>query len=125
MNLRSIKDVKNNLVVIFGIDKLIGKLDDEHKDALFDVIQNQKEVLKINFLLIDTPLAFKPYEYEDWYKAGFDSSNGIWVGMGAGNQYTINLSSTPSYINTITNDYAVVSKNGIPVVVKLINEIKN
>ena len=122
MNLRSIKTVTNNLIVIIGIEKFMNKLDDEHKEIIKNIMIHQKEVQKVNFLIIDTVNIIKKYEYEDWYKESVVNDNGIWIGMGVNNQYSIKMNSQPSSLNTIENDYAVVVKNGMPAVVKLINE---
>lgn len=124
MNLRSIKDMKNNLVVIIGISKFYNALDDEHKEMFTNILNSQKELLKINFVFIDTLGSVKKHEYEDWYKNNVDTNNGIWIGEGITSQYTIKLNIQPSGINLIENDYGVIVKNGIPTVVKFINEIK-
>ena len=124
MNLRSINNIKNSLVVIIGLDKFLNKLDDNHKKVFMEILDNQREALKINFVFIDIPSSYKKYEYEEWYKNNINNSEGIWIGPGVTNQYTIKLSIQPSGISTIDNDYIIVVKNGIPTIVKSINEIK-
>lgn len=124
MNLKSISAVNRNCIVILGIEKFLNKLDDEHKEMFTKILKNQKEVLKLTFIFIDIPAAFKKYEYEEWYKECINSNDGIWIGSGITSQYTIKLSTQPNKINTIENDYAVVVKNGIPSIVKIVNEIK-
>ena len=123
MNLRSIKAVKNNLVIIIGIDKFLNRLDDQHKETFMSVVKNQLEILKINFLIIDVESSIKKHEYEEWFKS-VDPYRGIWIGMNVANQYTIKLNMQPAVINKIDNNYAVVVDNGVPSIVKIINEIK-
>ena len=125
MNLRSISNLKNNLVVIIGFEKFFNKLDDEHKKIFKEILSHQKEALKIIFVLIDLPSSFKKYEYEEWYKNNVNASEGIWIGLGVTSQYVLKLNIQPSGINAIDNNYAICIKNGMPTVVKIINEIKN
>ena len=125
MNLRLIAPYKNNFVVIIGLDKFLSKLDDEHKNIFKEVLAHEKETLKITFALIDIPASFKKYEYEEWYKNSVNSYDGMWIGSGVSGQYTIKLNIQPNGINTIDGEYCVISKNGMPTIVKMINEIKS
>ncbi|MBQ6284714.1 MAG: type VII secretion protein EssC [Bacilli bacterium] len=122
MNIKSLSEIKNNLAVIVGFDKFYNKLDEEHKTIFKEILDNQREVLKLTFVFIDIPSSFKKYEYEEWYKNNINNNDGIWVGKGIGGQYTIKISIQPSGINAIDDDYAVVVKNGMPTVIKTINE---
>ncbi len=124
MNLRSLKNTVNILVVIIGIDKLISKLDDEHKQSFKDIINNNKEVSKINFVFIDSQSNIKKYEYEDWYKNNVDSSSGLWIGSGFGQQFLIKSIISPPNSSKLEKDYAIIVKNGLPTIIKLINEKK-
>ncbi len=124
MNLRSISSVKNTFVLIVGFDKFLNKLDDDHKNMFKELLNNQKETLKITFAFVDIPVSFKKYEYEEWYKNTINNLDGLWIGVGITSQYSIKLSIQPNGINTISADYLVAVKNGMPTIVKFINEIK-
>ncbi len=124
MNPRSLKDIMNTLIIIVGIDKLFNKLDEEHQKTFKDIINNNKEILKINFVFIDVPANIKKYEYEDWYKNNVDNTSGLWIGDGFGQQFIVKSIITPPNTAKLEKDYAVVVKNGLPAVVKVINEIK-
>ena len=113
------------MVFIIGISKFIDSLDDEHRNIFREIVNNNKETLKINFVFCDVPSNYKKYEYEEWYKNNVNNSNGIWIGSGIGNQFVIKTSIAPSGVSSIDNEYAVVVKNGMPIVVKVINEIKD
>ena len=114
----------NGLCVVIGLEKFFSKLDDEHKTMFKEILKNNKEALKLTFVFIDIPSSFKKYEYEEWYKNNFDMDDGIWIGSGVTQQYVIKLSTQPAKISNIDGEHAVVVKNGIPRVIKLINEIK-
>lgn len=124
MNVRSLKSMANNLCVIVGFEKFYSKLDDEHKKCFKEILNHNREALKINFVFIDVPSSFRKYEYEDWYKDNIDSDDGIWIGLGVTQQYVLKLLIQTAKLSSINNDYAVVVKNGMPEVIKLINEFK-
>ena len=124
MNTRSLKNVRNLLVVIVNFEKFYSKLDDSHKTIFKDIMSNNLDALKINFVFIDIPSAFKKYEYEDWYKKVVNTSEGLWIGSGVTQQFVLKMTIQPSGIATIDNEYGILIKKGVPSIIKLINEIK-
>ena len=124
MNIRSLNNVTTNVCVVVGFDKFYSKLDDGHKKIFKEILNHNKEALKIIFVFVDIPSSFKKYEYEDWYKNNFDTDDGIWIGMGVTQQFVIKLLIQSTKLSSIDNEYAVVIRNGMPTIIKLINQIK-
>ncbi len=122
MNVKSLKNERNLLCIIIGLDKFLSKLSDEEKTIFKELLSNNKDINKINFVFIDVPSSFKKYEFEEWFKNTVNCNEGIFIGTGITQQYTIKLNIQPMGIATIENDYAVVVKNAMPTVIKLINE---
>ena len=125
MNVKSLKNERNLLCIIIGLDKFLSKLSDEEKTIFKELLLNNKDINKINFVFIDVPSSFKKYEFEEWFKNTVNCNEGIFIGTGITQQYTIKLNIQPMGIATIENDYAVVVKNAMPTVIKLINEKMN
>lgn len=125
MNIRSLKKLPNNLCIIFGINKFMNKLDDEHKTIFKKIIQNNKEALKINFVFIDVPSNIKTFEFEDWFKNTVNLNEGIWIGGGFAQQFILKSVMQPQGISNIDNEYGIYLKNGIPTIFKIINEFKD
>ena len=125
MNVKSLKNERNLLCIIIGLDKFLSKLSDEEKTIFKELLLNNKDINKINFVFIDAPSSFKKYEFEEWFKNTVNCNEGIFIGTGITQQYTIKLNIQPMGIATIENDYAVVVKNAMPTVIKLINEKMN
>ena len=98
------------------------KLDDEHKKIFKDILKHNKEALKIIFVFVDVPSSFKKYEYEEWYRSNFDTDDGIWIGFGVTQQFVIKLSLQSAKFSNIDSEYAVIVKNGMPIMIKVINE---
>ncbi len=124
MNFRSVEKYSNLAVVVIGFSKFYDKLDDDHKKAFKEILANNKEYPKVNFILIDIPSGFKKYEYEDWYKNNFDTNNGIWIGQGLSQQFVLKTIVQQAMLSNINNQYAIVIKNGVPILIKILNEIK-
>ena len=124
MNTRSLKELPNNFCIIIGVGKFLNKLDEDHKNAFIQILLNQRDALKMNFLFIDVPSAFKKYEYDEWYKTCINLNEGLWIGKGVTQQYLLKTLIQPSGISNIEKDYGVVIKNGMPTIIKLINEVK-
>lgn len=125
MNIRSLKKLPNNLCIIFGINKFMNKLDDEHKTIFKKIIQNNKEALKINFVFIDVPSNIKTFEFEDWFKNTANLNEGIWIGSGFTQQFILKSVMQPQGISNIDNEHGIYLKNGIPTIFKIINEFKD
>ena len=121
-NIKELKDVPNTVCVILGIEKFYGKLDEEHKKIFKEILSFNREVLKINFIFIDIVGSFKKYEYEEWYKTNVDNDDGIWLGFGVSQQSVIKILLQSSKISSIDKDYCVLIQNGMPTVIKYINE---
>ena len=124
MNFRTIENVKNTLIMVIGFEKFFNKLDDEHKTMFKKILSDNKEYAKINFIFIDIPIAFKKYEFDEWYKSSADGNNGIWIGSGLYQQFVLKTSIQRNNLGNIDNTRAIVIKNGFPIEVKLINEVK-
>ncbi len=124
MNPKSVKDLPNNAVIVVGIEKFFTKLDEDHKKIFMDILVHNKETAKINFIFVDIPSSFKKYEYDDWYKNAANTTEGIWVGGGVTQQFLIKLTIQLTSLSNIPDDFGVFVKNGMPTIIKLLNEIK-
>ena len=124
MNYRAIDKIGNNVFIVLGFEKFYNKLDDDHKKMFQQILNNNRENPKINFITFDIPFGFKKYDYEDWFKNNFDGNNAIWIGGSIAQQFVVKTSTQPAALAMLTNDYAVIVKNSVPVAIKIINEIK-
>ena len=124
MNPRSVKEMPNTACVVIGIEKFFNKLDEDHKTIFKDILATNKEIAKINFIFIDVPSAFKKFEYDDWFKGAANTNDGIWIGGGVTQQFLIKLTLQLTSFSSISNEYGVYVKNGMPTIIKTINEIK-
>ena len=115
---------KDLLVVIVGLDKFYSKLSSESKELFASILKENKETNKISFVCYETPGNCKKYEYEEWFKSNINLNNGIWIGAGLTQQYLLKSQVQSTAYSNIDSNHCIVLKNAVPVIVKLINEIK-
>ena len=75
----------------------------------------------IKFVFIDTIDVFKKIEYDNWYKGVSKNSQGIWLGNGISNQYTLKIARiTRELQDDIEEGFGYIVKRGIPVLTKFL-----
>lgn len=122
-NLTVLSKQKKLLIVINGIDGFKSKLSVENQNNLEDFMRKAKELGIINFVIIDSVDIIKTIEYDSWFKDNFNPSNGIWVGDGIDDQFTLKVSiRTDEVKETVTDDFCFVLQKGKPVLVKYVSD---
>ncbi len=100
--LKEIGSQNKGFVLVYGINKLIDKLEDKKKfEELIKVI---KAYENITVILVDDASKIKSYSFESWFTSLFSTSDGIWIGRGLSDQNllrltTINKEMTADYKN--------------------------
>ncbi len=82
---------KTTICFLFNVNALLGKLSTIEKGKLTTLITDSKSHNNIKFFLIDTIDVIKSINFEPWYKGNADLSEGIWLGNGIGNQFTLKV----------------------------------
>ena len=76
-----------------------------------------------NYIIIDSSDKVKGFAYDTWYKESVDDSQGIWLGNGISDQFTLKLLSTPRELREeIPEGFGYVVKNGKATLVKLVQK---
>ncbi len=122
-NTQVLRNQKPILLVINGIENFISKLSSDNKLKVKEFFTKSKDLGIINFILIDSISKIKKVEYEAWFKEGFNANNGIWIGEGINDQFTIKIAvRTPEIKESIGDDFCFVVYRGKPVLVKYVND---
>lgn len=110
--------------MIIGLDAFKNKLNDEHKKVFDEIFVKGKDLGILNYIIVDTVDNIKKYEYESWYKTCVNANNGIYLGNGINDQYTIKVSQKiPSMKVDVPNNFCFVVKRGKPYFVKYVEVI--
>ena len=122
-NVNVLKNLKRIMFVINGIDEFKNKLSSENQEKLNEFFTKTKDMNVINFIIIDSIDKIKKVEYENWFKECFNSSEGIWIGDGINDQFTLKVTiRTDEVRETIEDDFCFVIKRGKPVLVKYVSD---
>ena len=122
-NLDSLNGIKDTVCFIIGIDKFISKLSSDNKELFKEMIKKSKELKKISFIFVDIIDVFKSLEYEEWYRTAIVSNQGIFLGSGLAEQFTIKISNIPRVArNEIPDGFGFVVNRGTADYVKFLED---
>ena len=112
----------DRIYVILGYKRFYEKLSADSKDKLNVLLEKAEEIYKIHFVIFDTASQLMSQNYNTWYKKHISGSDGIWVGDGFADQYTIKISKiTADLYDDIGSEYGYVVSKNRPVLVKLLS----
>ena len=122
LDMKVLEQFERKAVVIFGLKALFERITSENKKKLALLIEKGEAIYKIHFFMADGVASFKEYAYEPWYKRHVSGSDGIWIGDGIADQYSLKLNKMSSeYYDDIGSDYGYVVERGKAVLTKLLS----
>ena len=114
------KSTNEGVIVIYGIYKLVSKL--ENTSKLEELIKKIKKYENFSIILIDDANKIKGYQFESWFSSNFSTSDGIWIGKGISNQSLLRLSTiTREMTRECRNDMGYVVSEGSGTLVRFID----
>lgn len=117
---------KNYVCILFGLDNIVSKLKKDTLDKFNSLLDIDNDLKNLSFIFVDAFGKLKKHEYEAWYKNNVNNNNGIWIGNGIVNQYTIMLNKiTKEHRDDIPNGFGFVVRNGKTTLVKLVESGEN
>ena len=97
------------------------KVSPEVKIKYNSIIEAVALTQTIKFIFIDTIDIFKKMEYDNWYKAIVKSNQGIWIGNGISEQYTLKITKiTRELQQDVGEGFGYIVKRGVPVLTKFL-----
>ena len=119
----SFKDIKHNTIIILGFEAFANRLSPENKKKLGTLFEKAKDLEIVNFIIMDSVDKYKKIELEFWYKTCVNPNDGIWIGPGINEQYTLKVSQrTPELKEQINEEFCFVIKRGKPTLVKYVSK---
>ena len=79
---------KNIACFIIGINQLLDNIDKTEFERTISTISKNKNM---NIFIVETIDGIKNINYDSWFKSNCDLSEGIWIGNGIGNQFTLKV----------------------------------
>lgn len=114
---------KTTICLIIGLNALLNKLSSEEKQKFTTLINNSKQNNNIKYIIIDTIDAIKAINFEPWYKSNVDLSEGIWLGNGLGNQFTLKVTTNGRVLRAeIEPGFGYIIRKGKATLMKLMSD---
>lgn len=122
--LKEYRNNKNQVIIFYGFDKFMNKLNNKALFEKFITSLKGNEISRI--VLVDAANKIKNYGYESWYTSSFSSSDGIWVGKGIADQNIFKIGTIKKeYLEEFKNDYGIIINDSSLTVTKLIDFDRN
>lgn len=119
----ALKDYKNKLIIIIGVEKFKNRLSDDNQKELDKFFEKSQEMQKQTYIFVDNVDKFKKLEYDNWYRSIVNANQGIWLGNGIADQFTLKLVKVGKELyQDIGSGFGYNVKRGIPTLVKLIDD---
>ena len=114
---------KITVCFIYNVNALLNKIPAEEKPKFTDVINNCKAQGNIRIILIDTIESIKTLAFETWYKQNVDLAEGIWLGNGIADQFTLKVTTNSRILRTeVEPGFGYIIRKGKATLIKLMSD---
>ena len=119
------KSTDNNytICVIVNIESLFNKISSETKNNLTAYIDEYKKHNTVKFILVDNIDKIKNISFEPWFKTNVDLSEGIWLGNGISNQFTLKVTTNSRLLREeVEPGFGYIIEKGKADLIKLMSD---
>jgi S-DNA-T family DNA segregation ATPase FtsK/SpoIIIE len=114
---------KLTFAVIIGVNTFLNKLSAIEKGKFTTLITDSKAGENIKYIIMDTIDTIKAINFESWYKPNVDLSEGIWIGNGIGNQFTLKVTTNSRVLRAeVPPGFGYVIRKGKAALMKLMSD---
>ena len=114
---------KTTICYIIGINSFLNKLTTVEKGNFTDLLDNCKRNGNVKVIIIDTIDVIKSINFEPWYKTSVDLSEGIWLGNGINNQFTLKVTTNSRVLRAeVEPGFGYVIRKGKAALIKLMSD---
>ena len=114
---------KTTVCFIINLNALLNKLGSTDKGKLTSIIDKARQNGNIKFMIVDTIDMIKNITFEPWYKNSIDLSEGIWLGNGIGNQFTLKVTTASRVLRAeVDPGFGYIIRKGKASLIKLMSD---
>lgn len=116
-----VESYSSEYFVITGLQTILASLSDQGKDEVNTLMEKAELHYNIRFVLCESAKTMSEFVGTAWYKRHISGSEGIWVGDGIADQYTLKIGKlTSSLYSELPPHFGYLVKRGKPTLAKLI-----
>ena len=114
---------KTTICFLININSMLGKLSSIEKGKFTTLISDCKKNNNIKILLVDTIDVIKSINFEPWYKGNADLSEGVWIGNGIGNQFTLKVTTNARVLRAeVAPGFGYILRKGKASLIKFMSD---
>lgn len=114
---------KVTICVITNINAMLNKLSAIEKGKFTTLINDCKNNGNIKIIIVDTIDVLKSINFEPWFKTNVDLSEGIWLGNGIANQFTIKVTTNSRVLRVeLAPGFGYIIYKGKATLIKLMSD---
>ncbi|MBQ3864804.1 MAG: type VII secretion protein EssC, partial [Clostridia bacterium] len=107
--------------VIFSMKSLQDRLSEDPLDKLKVLLEKTEAIYKIHFIIAEEIGLIRSYSAQTWFRRLVPGNDGIWVGDGLYDQFTLKLAQPRTSSETVGDSFGYVVKSGREQLVKLVD----
>lgn len=115
------KSNESGIIVIYGVNKFLTKLEDTSKFE--ELLEKLKKYEKIGIIVVDDTNKLKAQQYETWFSSNFSTSDGIWIGRGVSDSLLRLSTIEKEMMKDIKNNMGYFIQEGMATKIKFIDFI--
>ena len=114
---------KTTICLMMNINAMLGKISPTEKSELTNMIAECKNNENLKIIIVDTIDAIKSINFEAWYKGNVDLAEGIWIGNGIGNQFTLKVTTNARVLRAdVAPGFGYIIHKGKAALIKLMSD---
>ena len=114
---------KTTICFFININSMLGKLSSIEKTKLTTLIADCKNKNNIKCIIVDGIDAIKSINFEPWFKPNVDLAEGIWLGNGLSNQFTLKVTTNARILRAeVSPGFGYIIKKGKAALMKLMSD---
>jgi len=115
-------DKTQTVCIITAANALLTDMETLAKARLTTILEQSQSLGTMKYIIVENIDNVKSLNYEQWYKRGVDLSEGIWIGNGISNQFTLKVTTNSRVLRAeIDSNFGYVIQKGKAVLVKLLS----
>lgn len=122
MDPASLDEFEEKVYMIIGLKRFVEQLTDDGKEKLSILLAKAESFYKLHFVIAEAVSSMGSFTYEEWYKRHVNGSEGIWIGDGVADQYTLKINKvTNELYEEVGNEYGYSIVRNRPTLIKLLS----